>query len=177
MNHQFDHYTFQLFDPQQGDLFFQLIADNRSRLEDFFPGTLSENQNLEANRRYRQSVLQKIAAKTYFPYTLMDNRTGQSIGLVDLKNINWKIPKGELGYFIDQKYAGQGVTSKAVGVLVDYLVANYGFRKLLCRVNGQNIGSIKVALKNGFELEGTIRNDHATTSGKVVDLNYYGRIF
>jgi len=34
-----------------------------------------------------------------------------------------------------------------------------------------------VALKNGFELEGIIRNDYRTTDNKVVDLNYYGRVF
>jgi RimJ/RimL family protein N-acetyltransferase len=34
-----------------------------------------------------------------------------------------------------------------------------------------------VILKNGFELEGTIRNDYRTTKGEIVDLNYYGRVF
>ncbi len=177
MIQQFDHYTFQEFDPKKGDLFFQLIDQNRSQLEDFFPGTLSENLSLADTQNYCESVVRKITAKSYFPYTIEDDRTGQLIGLVDVKNINWKIPKGELGYFIDQNYAGKGITSKALGLLVDYLVMTYGFKKLLCRVNEENIGSIKVALKNGFTLEGTIRNDHATTSGKVVDLNYYGRIF
>ncbi len=28
-------------------------------------------------------------------------------------------------------------------------------------------------VEKGFELEGTIRNDYKTTSGEVVDLNYY----
>ena len=32
-------------------------------------------------------------------------------------------------------------------------------------------------LKNGFELEGTIRRDYKTTKGEVVDLNYYGKVF
>ena len=177
MIQQFEHYTFQLFDPGKGELFFNLIKNNEDRLEDFFPGTLSENKTLADTQDYCESVVQRIANKSYFPYTIQDDRTGRLIGLVDLKNINWKVPKGELGYFVDRDYAGKGLISKAVGLLVDYLVAEYGFKKLLCRANDQNIGSIKVALKNGFELEGTIRNDHATTSGEVVDLNYYGRIF
>jgi ribosomal-protein-serine acetyltransferase len=62
-------------------------------------------------------------------------------------------------------------------LLVDYLVEAYQFKKLLCRANNKNAGSLKVALKNGFELEGTIRRDYKTTEGELVDLNYYGRIF
>jgi hypothetical protein len=32
-------------------------------------------------------------------------------------------------------------------------------------------------MKNGFELEGTVRNDCVTTDGQLVDLDYYGRVF
>ncbi|HMC00789.1 MAG TPA: GNAT family protein, partial [Flavobacteriaceae bacterium] len=72
---------------------------------------------------------------------------------------------------------GKGIITKALANVVEYIVDKYHFKKLLCRANAENIGSIQVALKNGFELEGTIRNDYATIKGRVVDLNYYGHIF
>jgi len=97
--------------------------------------------------------------------------------LVDVKNINWEVPKAELGYFIDKHYEGQGITTIASRLVVDHIVSEYKFIKLLCRASTRNKGSIAVILKNGFELEGTIKKDYRTTKGEIVDLNYYGRLF
>jgi RimJ/RimL family protein N-acetyltransferase len=47
-------------------------------------------------------------------------------------------------------------------------------KKLFLRTHEKNIASRRVAEKNGFVMEGIIRNDYKTTSGVVVDLMYYG---
>ena len=103
--------------------------------------------------------------------------TNEIIGLIDVKNIDWNVPKAELGAFVDKTHENKGVITKAAALVVDHLIDNYQFKKLLCRANDRNKGSISVILKNGFELEGTIRNDYRTTRGEIVDLNYYGRVF
>ena len=115
--------------------------------------------------------------KSYLPFIIVNKENNDFIGYVDVKNIDWGVPKAELGYFIDLEYEGKGIISQALAVIIDNLTKKYQFKKLLCRVNSQNLGSINVALKNGFELEGTIRNDYRTTDNKVVDLNYYGKVF
>ena len=74
-------------------------------------------------------------------------------------------------------YERKGITTKATALVVNYLIESYYFKKLLCRANSRNLGSISVILKNGFQLEGTIRNDYRTSKGKIVDLYYYGRVF
>ena len=126
---------------------------------------------------YCVEIEQRIKTKTYFPYMITDARTNKFVGLVDVKNIDWNVPKAELGSFIDTKYEHQGITSKATNLVLNHIVEEYKFIKILCRANSRNKGSIAVILKNGFELEGTIRNDYRTTKGEIVDLNYYGRVF
>ena len=70
-----------------------------------------------------------------------------------------------------------GIVPEALAQAIDSMVKDHGFRKLLYRANAENLASIGVAVKNGFELEVTIRNDYVTTSGQIVDLDYYGRVF
>ena len=173
----FDHFQISLLQSNEAEAFFNLIDANRARREDFFAGTVTKTRTLEDTRTYCIEIQHRIKEKSYLPYIITDTKTNTFIGLVDVKNIDWNVPKAELGSFIDTTYEGQGVTSKATSIVVDYIVTKYKFIKLLCRANSRNKGSIAVILKNGFQLEGTIRNDYRTTKGEIVDLNYYGRVF
>lgn len=177
MNLTFNHYKIKLLQPHEGEAFYNLIEDNRERLEDFFAGTVSNCKTLDDTISYCKKIQTRIQAKSYFPYMITDINTNAFVGLVDVKNIDWNVPKAELGSFIDSNYEGRGIVSKASHIMVDHIVNEYKFIKLLCRANARNKGSIAVILKNGFELEGTIRKDYRTTKGEIVDLNYYGRVF
>ena len=176
MIQHFENFNISSFNTLNSELFFNLIDKNRDRLEDFFAGTVSKTKTLEDTKSYCKIIDQKGKDKSYFPY-IITNKTDEFIGLVDVKNIDWNVPKAELGYFIDADYQGKGIITKAVGYVVDFLIVKYRFKKLLCRVGSKNTGSINVALKNDFQLEGTIKNDYRTTKGEIVDLNYYGRVF
>jgi len=177
MNLHFENFKIIPFNTKQSHLFFNLIESNRSRLEDFFSGTVSKTKTLEDTIEYCKIIEQKVNYKEYFPFIIFNTKDNTFIGLVDVKNIDWEIPKAELGFFIDSNYEGMGVISKSINLVIGYLSETYNFKKLLCRIGSKNIGSINVALKNGFELEGIIRRDYRTTKGEIVDLNYYGRIF
>lgn len=174
---QFNNYKISLLKASESEAFFNLIENNRARLEDFFAGTVSKTQTLKDTIEYSAEIEQRIECKSYFPFIITDTKTGNFVGLVDVKNMDWNIPKAELGLFIDQHYEGKGITTKAMHLVIDYIVNEYRFKKLLCRASSKNLGSISVILKNDFELEGTIRRDYKTTKGEIVDLNYYGRIF
>ena len=173
----FRHFKIDLLQPNESEAFYNLIANNRIRLEDFFAGTVSKTLTIEDTLVYCDIIQQRIKDKSYLPYMITDKNTNMFVGLVDVKNIDWNVPKAELGSFIDAKYEGQGITTQATNLVVDSIVIEHKFIKLLCRANSRNKASIAVILKNGFEFEGTIRRDYRTTKGEVVDLNYYGRIF
>lgn len=173
----FKHYKINLLQAQESEAFFKLIDRNRVRLEDFFAGTVSKTQTLKATESYCVDIQKRIKNMSYLPYMIIDTETNGFVGLVDVKNIDMNIPKAELGFFIDAHYEGQGIITEATKLVVAHIVETYKFIKLLCRASSRNSGSIAVILKNGFELEGTIRKDYRTTKGELVDLNYYGRVF
>jgi len=177
MDCSFGDFKIASFNTNHSEAFFNLIDSNRSRLEDFFAGTVSKTKTLTDTIQYCKEIKRRVNNKKYFPFIITHSETNAFIGLVDIKNTDWDVPKAEIGYFIDSEFAGQGITSKALTLVIEYAIEKYNFKKLLCRASSKNLGSIGVALKNGFELEGTIRSDYRTTKGEIVDLNYYGRIF
>ncbi|WP_412984731.1 GNAT family N-acetyltransferase [Pontimicrobium sp. IMCC45349] len=172
-----ENYSITLFDTNKSESFFKLIDDNRVNLEDYFAGTVSRTKTLGATKMYCDVIKSKIIQKKYFPYVIVKDDTQEFVGWIDVKNIDWDTQKAELGYFVDSKHEGKGIVTQSLGTVIDHVVKKYNFKKLLCRVSSTNKGSIAVAVKNGFELEGTIRRDYKTTKGELIDLNYYGRIF
>lgn len=173
---QFDSYSIRLLTTQDVDAYFQLVEKNRQRLEDFFTGTVSKTKTIEDTRNFVSEIIQKVKEKTYFPYIIMDNSCNRIIGFLDLKNIDWNIPKSELGCYIDEDYANKGITTKAFRLFCDFCFSEYKFKKLFLRTHHSNFSAKTVAEKCGFEIEGIIRRDYKTTSGEIIDLIYYGRL-
>lgn len=173
---QFDNYSIRLLCEDDLPAYFRMIERNRKRLEDFFTGTVSRTQTFEDTKAFIAGITQKAEKKTYFPFVIVDNSNHSLIGFIDVKNIDWSIPKAELGCYIDEEYAGKRVSTKAFSILTGHCFNELGFKKLFLRTHQSNIAAIKVAEKCGFRVEGTIRSDYKTTSGEIIDLIYYGKL-
>lgn len=172
----FDHYTIRLLEPADLPAYYELVRRNRKRLEGFFTGTVSRTQTLEDTRSFLEEIAEKAKARTYLPYIIIDQTNGEIAGFLDIKHIDWNIPKAELGSYTDEAYAGKGMTTKAFEIFTEHCFKELGFAKLFLRTHETNIAAQKVAERCGFELEGRIRKDYKTTAGDIVDLLYYGRI-
>ena len=171
---QFDGFQIRPLSSNDAENYFLLVDKNRKRLEDFFAGTVSKNKTITDTHAFINDVTERAGKKIYFPFVIVDLATQKPIGYVDIKSIDWNIPKAELGFFIDEHYEGKGIISNAVSKMMEHCFKTLQIKKLFLRTHEKNTGSRKVAEKNGFILEGIIRSDYKTTSGVVVDLMYYG---
>lgn len=171
---QFDNYHIRLLQQGDASAYFGLIEANRSRLEDFFAGLVSKTKTLEDTSAFLSGIEDKIREKTYFPFIVTDNTGGHIVGFIDVKNIDWNIPKAELGCFMDNRYAGKGIAKKALELVIAHLFRESGFNKLFLRTHESNIAARAVAEQCGFEVEGIIRKDYRTTKGELIDVLYYG---
>ncbi len=170
----FNNYHIRLINNNDSKEVYQLIQNNLKRLEDTFSGTVSKTSTIDKTKEFIDDSIGMIQLKTYFPFVIIDKTSQRLIGFIDIKNIDWNIPKAEIGYFIDIHYDGKGIASNALKIIVNYSFDILKLSKLFLRTTICNIGSQKVAEKNGFEKEGFIRRDYRTTSGEIVDLIYYG---
>lgn len=170
----FDNYKLRLVELDDLEAYHRLIEDNRKRLEDFFAGTVAQTTTLEDSRAHLTEVIRKNARKEFYSFVLTDDASDRLIASVQVKSLDWNVPKAELGYYIDAAYEGKGLVSRAVAVIVKYCFEQLQLNKLYIRAHESNIASRKIAEHNGFRLEGVLRQDYKTTRGELVDLMYYG---
>jgi ribosomal-protein-serine acetyltransferase len=166
MNMRFDHYIIRQLQPDDLEQYFSLIDRNRKRLEDFFAGTVAITRTLEETKSHLEDVISKASKKHYCPFVVIDENSHKIISSIQVKNFDWNVPKAELGYYIDKAYEGKGIVTKATAMIISYCFRELELAKLFIRTHEANAGSRKVAEKNGFILEGTIRKDYKTTSGQ-----------
>ncbi len=172
----FDNYTIRLLTQEDLKAYWKLIDNNRKRLGDFFGGTISKTKTFEDTKDFVADRIQQLLEKKYYPFIIVDNDVNEIAGFIDIKNIDWRIPKGELGYYVDEKYAGTGIATKAFNLFLNHCFNEMGFVKLFLRTHESNTPARKLVEKCGFQIEGTIRKDHITLTGEIVDLLYYGKI-
>ena len=173
---QFDNYIIRPLTTADLHPYFEMVERNRPRLEQFFTGTVSRTHTLGDTKLFLLDIAERTAARTYMPYVIVEETTGKFTGFLDLKNIDWSVPKTEMGCYIDESLAGKGLASIAFSKFCEYCFEILGFQKLFLRTHETNEAAKRLAEKNGFEVEGVLRKDYKTTSGELIDLIYYGRL-
>lgn len=151
---------------------FELLAKNRSRLQRYFPNTIKEIATKEDSRKHLKDSDLKRNKKEKYLLGIYDEEN--LIGYINVKNIEWEVPKCEIGYFIDEDYEGKGIMTKQIKKTVDYCFNELGMMKIYLRIGKENEGSRIIAKKTGFEKEGILRKEFRTETGELIDLEYYG---
>ena len=169
------HYPkIKIIEPVEFQSYFQLLENNRTRLERFFPKTIMAVQNEKQALAHLEKLKLKHAQKEIYPFGIYVD--GKLMGWISAKNFDWRIPKCELGYYVDQAFAGKGITTKAVAEICKFCFEELAVEKIFLRTGVDNIASQKVALKNGFVKEGLLRNEFRIETGALVDTVYFGKI-
>lgn len=170
----FEEFELRELNVSDAPAFYALVEKNRKRLEDFFAGTVAKTKTPEDTVDFIREALVKKENNAYFPFIVVDKIKNTPIGFIDVKNIDWNIPKAELGCYIDADYTGKSISHKALMKLIRHLFNEKGFNKLFLRTHAGNTAARALAEKCGFIIEGTLRSDYKTTKGELVDLLYYG---
>ena len=55
-----------------------------------------------------------------------------------------------LGYWLDEKYWGKGIITKAIDLMIKYGKENLSLKKIVAKVHNDNPASKKVLIKNSF---------------------------
>ena len=100
------------------------------------------------------------------PFAVVDDRSGALLGSAGLHGI--ADGSAEVGYWCAADARGQGVTSDAVAAVCRWGFASLGLRHIGWVAGVGNWGSRRVAERNGFTFEGTLRRGMAQR-GVLVD--------
>lgn len=151
---------------------YKFISDNSEHLRYYFPKTLSDNETLEKSIEYIEVKNKEIAEKTNFTYAIRNNDI-QIVGLILIKKIDWNKKQGEFAYCIGSQFEGKGVTSFAVAEMTKFAIEELNLKTLQIIVHKTNLGSVKVAVNNGFVWQRTLLNEFTPTNEAPLDMELY----
>ncbi len=101
--------------------------------------------------------------------------TGDFVGYGGLFEINREHHKAEVGYGFNPEFWGQGYASEAVRPIVDFGFENLGLHRIYGLIDPDNVASIRVLEKMGFDREGVLKGS-AFARERYWDQCLYARV-
>ena len=133
-------------------------------------------QNAEQEFDFLRNAEKGWKNKTKATHGIYLRQNGDFVGICTMFNINWDEETGEIGYWLDPKYARHGYMSEAANAVANEFF-DMGFQRITILANPENIASCKVAEKCGFTREGIMRSyDFAPGLKKCEDVALYAKV-
>lgn len=150
----------------------QLIVKNREWLQHYLDWP-QYVRSVEQTRQTAQSNIilhQRGYAKMFM--ILEDNVL---VGVLSFNSIEPTNKTGYIGYWLDQDKEGQGIISTCLQAFMMFYAHRGDVRRFVIKCRVANEASNRVALRNGFILEGCLRQAEFL-NGSFYDQNIYGQI-
>lgn len=90
------------------------------------------------------------------PFLIFWKATNRYIGGTGFHNINWYVPRLEMGYWLAKEVEGNGVMSEAVQALTHFAFETLAANRIEIRCDVNNERSAAVARRAGYTHEGTL---------------------
>ena len=161
---------------EEGDApgLWELVNKNRDRLIESFPILLSMVRDEPSAKEFIHLLLREFGERKTLGFSVRKSDDNTIIGHCVIRNIDWTVPKGEIGYWIDAGYEGKGYVREAVDTLVRFAFEKLAMRKLFLRALPGNSRIHILAERCGFSKEGYLRDEFTTGTGLISDIVYFG---
>ena len=150
----------------------QLVLDNRDWLQQTlnWPQYVKSEQDTRQNVQGNMMLHQRGIAKMFLIFC-----EGKMVGVLSFNQIEPSNKAGYIGYWLDERAQGQGILSAALQAFIRYYVESGDIRRFVIKCRVDNLRSNQVALRNGFLLEGCLRQAEFLND-RFHDQNIYARI-
>ncbi|HHA1913934.1 TPA: 50S ribosomal protein L7/L12-serine acetyltransferase [Enterobacter asburiae] len=150
-----------------------LVVKNKTFLQTAFDWAqhAGSEEDTRRNVQSNQMLHQRGYAKMFLIF-----KGDELIGVLSFNTIEPANKAGYIGYWLDEGHQGQGILSRSLQAFMRYYVERGEIRRFVikCRVDNQHSNS--VAVRNGFTLEGCLR-EAEYLNGRFDDVNIYGKIY
>lgn len=132
-------------------------------------------KSFEETYKHVEEMLRRESAGTHYYASIVLKATQEIIGTAMIFNFDKEANHAEVGYVFHSKHWGKGYGTETVTLVDDFAFNTLKLHKLHARVVDANIGSSRVLEKNGFVLEGRLK-DYYFIEGSYYDGMLYGKM-
>lgn len=162
------------FRETDGTSFYQLVEANYEQLYPHFTRMLSQVKDEESASVYVIKSIAKWLLQEGYTFGIWENDAARLIGMIRFFDLDWSLPKAEIGYFIDKDFGGKGLMTEAMKLALNFAFNQLELERISLRTSMDNVASQRLARKCGFLREGDLRNDHRRLSGELTDVMLFG---
>jgi len=162
---------------QEGDEndFMHLIQENTATLNPAFGDRLARVRSLEEARVQMQQLRTAWDNRRNFDFGVWLKDNNIYIGNIALKNLDYKIPKAEIGLYFTAWPDTRELVQEALKEGLKFAFDSLKLNKVYIRCTTTNSFYGDLALECGFFKEGIFRSDfRGTDSEELLDLTYMG---
>lgn len=132
-------------------------------------------KSLDETHKHIEEMLRRESVGTHYYASIVLKATQEIIGTAMIFNFEKEANHAEVGYVFHSKHWGKGYGTETVTLLNGFAFNTLKLHKLHARVVDANIGSSRVLEKNGFILEGRLK-DFYFIEGSYYDGMLYGKM-
>jgi RimJ/RimL family protein N-acetyltransferase len=88
---------------------------------------------------------------------IVEAASGEIVGSIGLRDTDWDAGRSEIGYGVRARRRGRGYATAAVHAVGRWALTDGGMRRVQLHVRLDNVASLRVAEKAGYQWEGTLR--------------------
>ena len=151
---------------------YQLVVKNRAWLQQSlnWPQYVASEEDSLKNAQSNIMLHQRGYAKMFL---IVQQET--LVGVLSFNAIEPLNKTAYIGYWLDEGHQGQGILSRALEAFIRHYAGRGEIRRFVIKCRVDNAASNQVARRNGFLLEGCLK-EAEFLNGRYDDQNIYARI-
>jgi RimJ/RimL family protein N-acetyltransferase len=152
----------------------ELIQDNQSQLHSYFPEILEAVRDKESAERFVRERLADWLLQREYACGLWHTQSAAMIGMIRISELDWRVPKGRLSFFLAKEFTLQGLMTESLRVALRFAFHQLQIEKLTIRVTMDNVAAQRLARKCAFRREGDLRDEFRFPEGELADVMLFG---
>lgn len=157
--------------PESGDgpLVHDAVRESLSELRKWpasIPWALHE-PSADASEMFCRRSKAEFIRRERLPYLVLDKEGASLIGCMGVVQLDWALPKFEIGFWCRTSCHGRGFMTDALATLVAYLRDGLGAKRIDCYTDELNLKARALCERVGLAHEATLRHDRIDPDGRL----------
>jgi ribosomal-protein-serine acetyltransferase len=151
-----DEIQLRLLTIQAAEEVFTLTNTSRGNLREWLPW-VDGTKTVDDTRSFIQAALNQFASNNGFQTGIWYR--GTLAGCIGLHEINWANRHSSIGYWLAERFQGQGIMTNSVRAVADIAFHEYKLNRIEIRAATDNRKSRAIPERLGFQNEGCVRQE------------------